>query len=420
MRPGWVRRVALLGPPLVLGAAGVCAFGEASGKWEVGVLPLGPTSALVLVGLAVLSALGTLTASRARAAQAGRRGELRAAETRGDFLQAQNQELRNQIELLAAMREVTRVVTNDVDFERILEQVLRIVEGLLETRVITIYLADLSSAGLQPQAQRSAGATHFAGKIESDVLDTAQAHEVFHTQAVTRCAEDEELHLLLPLRADRECLGVLELSTALEGSREAKTAVADRLERQARDLSEHIAVAIKTSHLHDKAIIDGLTKLYTKRHFMEQLEASLNLARRFGKPFSLVLVDIDHFKKVNDTYGHLTGDHVLVGVAETMRRALRQYDAAFRYGGEELAMLLPETDVDGAAKLAERVRSRIANRTFKAEDGRKLTVTASFGVAMRQPDMSTPEQIIEAADGALYAAKERGRNRVVVVSPSAP
>ncbi len=410
------RRILLLSPALLLLLAGILALGEALGAWHTGLVP--PPRWAIALGAA--AAAGSLVAMlhlmRTADLHARRAQRSNDDDGRYEFLQRRNEDLRRQIELLTAMREVTRVVTNDVDFERILEQVLLLVEGLLETRTITIYLADLATGELESQAQRQGGNTLFAKAINAGDLDTAHAQDVFQTQTVSRYAESDELHLLLPLRADRECLGVLELSTALEGSPEAKTAVADQLERQARDIAEHIAVAIKTSHLHDKAIVDGLTKLYTKRHFLEQLAACLNMARRHGQLFSLVLVDIDHFKKVNDTYGHLTGDHVLVGVADTMRKALRKSDAAFRYGGEELAMLLPETGAEGAAKLAERVRQRIEKKRFKSEDGRKVSVTASFGVATHHDDMRMPEDVIEIVDQALYRAKEGGRNQVVVAN----
>ncbi len=415
-----VRRLLPAVPALLLAAWCVAAAGEALGAWRPGLLPLGPWEAGAAAALAVVSAVGSLhlahaaRAARRQAREARRRSQdAAAAERRSDFLQEQNRRLRRQVELLAAMREVTRVVTNDVDFERILGQVLRIVQGLLETRMIRIYLADLSTGALAAQAEREDDATRFAGAIEPDPEGMQRARGAFESQTLVRYAEDEQLRLLLPLRADRECLGVLELAIDLEGEPEARAAAAEQLEEQARDLAEHIAVAIKTSHLHDKAIVDGLTKLYTKRHFLEQLDAAINMARRHRQTFSLVLVDIDHFKQVNDTYGHLTGDHVLVGVADALRKALRKSDAAFRYGGEELAMLLPETDAAGAARLAERVRSRLEKMKFKAEDGRRLKVTASFGVAEFRADMQAANALIEAADAALYRAKEGGRNRVV-------
>lgn len=419
MRARHGRQLMLVGPPVALSLFGIAAWGETIGLWTLGLLPLGHLGAVVIASLGLYLSVIVLYCVAALADRAATGRQLVVAQKRGDYLQRKNHELQAQIELLTAMREVTRVVTNDVDFERILEQVLRIVEDLLETRSITIYLADATAHGLAPQAQRQAGATYFGHHIESHELDTGEVAQSFHTQSVLRYADDRGLHLLLPLRADRECLGVLELAAALDGTPDAKAAIAEQLERQARDMAEHIAVAIKTSHLHDKAIIDGLTKLYTKRHFLEQLAANLNLAARHHKALSLIMVDIDHFKQVNDTHGHLTGDSVLVDVAQMLKKMLRRYDAAFRYGGEELAVILPETDCTGAAKLAERARERLEGMTFKAEDGRSLKVTASFGVAARARGIDTPGALTAAADRALYQAKESGRNRVCVAAEQA-
>ena len=410
----WHRRAWVAAPPVALTLFGLLALGESFGLWHSNLLPLGWRFMLVLVVLAAYTAGVALLYLQNMARLDEASHDLAMTEKRADFLQGHHKDLQGQIELLAAMREVTRVVTNDVEFERILEQVLRIVEGLFETKSITIYLEDPTSGDLSPQAQRKAGAAYFGERIESADLDVSHAHQVFQTQTMVRCTDHDDLHLFLPLRADRECLGVLELILTLEGTPDARAEMAEQLDHQARDLAEHIAVAIKTSHLHDKTIIDGLTKLYSKRHLMEQLGANLNLSRRHGRPFSLVMVDIDHFKAVNDTYGHLAGDLVLVGVARMLKHICRRYDMAFRYGGEELALVLPGADAEGAAKLAERLRVRLETTAFHTEDGRALRVTASFGVAMYKPETNSPEAMITAADQALYEAKESGRNRVCV------
>lgn len=417
-RPSWVARFAMVGPPLALATLGVAALGELKGRWSLGLLPLEDVWLVTLSVLAIYTSATMLWCVIQLGRQAVLSHTATVAEKRADYLQTTNAELRTQIELLAAMREVTRVVTNDVDFERILEDVLRIVEGLLETEAITIYLIEGSSDEIVPQAQRRDDATYFGTKIRSDELDLEHASEAYRTQSVLRLAEDDVLHLFFALRADRECLGVLELMRRLEGSPERRTAMVEHLEHQARDMAEHIAVAIKTSHLHDKTIIDGLTQLYSKRYFMEQMEANTNLAGRHQKPFSLIMVDVDHFKRVNDTYGHLTGDTVLVGVARMLKKMLRRYDSAYRYGGEELSIILPETNCEGAAKLAERTRQRVEKLTFTSEDGRKLKVTASFGVASYGPGRDAAGSLIGAADAVLYRAKETGRNRVCVAPES--
>jgi diguanylate cyclase (GGDEF)-like protein len=155
---------------------------------------------------------------------------------------------------------------------------------------------------------------------------------------------------------------------------------------------------------------DPLTGLYNRAHFGEQLEEKLALADRYG-PVSLVMVDIDHFKRVNDTYGHEAGDAVLRRVASLIQEAVRATDVCVRYGGEEIALLLPQTGHDEARNMAERLRQSIA-ATVAFHKGASIPVTASFGVATYPETVSDREKLFPAADEALYRAKAEGRNCV--------
>ena len=159
------------------------------------------------------------------------------------------------------------------------------------------------------------------------------------------------------------------------------------------------------------AITDPLTGLYNPRHFNEAAEAEVERTCRYGHPLSAIMLDIDHFKRVNDTYGHTVGDHLLQGVAESLRQELRGVDVMGRYGGDEFAVLLPETDLAVAEQVAERLRRRIAQRRLNTDKG-PTSVTASLGVTAVDCENPTLETLLSRADKALYVAKRRGRNQV--------
>jgi len=162
------------------------------------------------------------------------------------------------------------------------------------------------------------------------------------------------------------------------------------------------------------AISDSLTGLFNRRHFFKLALQEYERFRRYRHPLALMMADIDHFKAVNDQYGHLIGDQILQAVARILQRNLRQVDILGRYGGEEFAMALPETDLATARALAERLRTAIADTVFATGQG-PLSLTLSLGVAaIGDGDSIDFEHLLDAADRMLYQAKQAGRNRVVV------
>jgi diguanylate cyclase (GGDEF)-like protein len=159
------------------------------------------------------------------------------------------------------------------------------------------------------------------------------------------------------------------------------------------------------------AITDSLTGLHNRRHLLELARHELQRARRYRLPMSVFMLDIDEFKRVNDTYGHAIGDQVLQGVAECCRQELRGVDVLGRYGGDEFAAVLPETGLPAAYQVAERLRKSIAQRALDTKAG-QVTVTVSLGVAVLDDEHLAPETLLDHADQALYVAKQSGRNRV--------
>ena len=182
-------------------------------------------------------------------------------------------------------------------------------------------------------------------------------------------------------------------------------------------------VAFDNARLHriveQQAIVDGLTGLANRRHADEMLARELARSERFSGPVGLILADVDDFKAINDEYGHPLGDAVLREVAGALLGTVREIDVAARWGGEEFAVVLPGTDVEGATRAADRIREALARRDLFAPDGARLHVTASFGVAASSPG-TTGEELVAAADEALYRAKRAGKNRVDAAATSLP
>ncbi|OQA90861.1 MAG: Response regulator PleD [Elusimicrobia bacterium ADurb.Bin231] len=173
-----------------------------------------------------------------------------------------------------------------------------------------------------------------------------------------------------------------------------------------------IGMSIENARLYHEAVVDGLTGLYVHRYFEIQLSTEIKRAQRFGKNLSVLMIDIDHFKKFNDIHGHQAGDFVLKEVSSVIQDTARTVDIVSRYGGEEISLILPETDIYGAKVIAEKIRKTIEEREFIYQND-NLRVTVSIGAASFDKTLPiSPEKLISMADQALYIAKQAGRNRV--------
>jgi diguanylate cyclase (GGDEF)-like protein len=216
--------------------------------------------------------------------------------------------------------------------------------------------------------------------------------------------------LILPLVVREDAIGTLALAARRRDA--FGDAVRPALQVLANQLAVSLSNAKAVARLEEMATTDGLTGCLNKRSFLEELDRRVRSAERFGRKLSLIVTDIDHFKSVNDTYGHATGDVVIRELGQILMRVKRETDLVARFGGEEFCILCEETDTEGAILLAERVREELGETVFQTENG-KLQVRASLGVATFPIHAKTPEGLFEITDKALYAAKHGGRNQVV-------
>ncbi|HYM60081.1 MAG TPA: GGDEF domain-containing protein [Thermoanaerobaculia bacterium] len=177
---------------------------------------------------------------------------------------------------------------------------------------------------------------------------------------------------------------------------------------------ENLDLVVRNRVLSEVSSRDALTGLYNRWYVMEKIDTEINRSLRHGSPMALLMLDLDHFKRINDTWGHAVGDQVLQAVGRVLRESCRVYDVPGRYGGEEFCIVLPETRLGNTVAVAERIRGRLADKPLSFGDA-TLIVTTSIGIAGMESTESSvisPAALIERADRALYIAKNRGRNRV--------
>ena len=213
--------------------------------------------------------------------------------------------------------------------------------------------------------------------------------------------------LCVPLIAKGEVIGVINITNKKH----------DKLFNQKdlefiTSLANQAAIAIDNAKLYELATKDGMTKLYIYRHFYTLLENEIRRCSRYKRNMSLLMMDIDNFKRINDTYGHLTGDTILKRLAAVLQETVRKIDIPARYGGEEFVVILPETDKKDACVIAERIRKNIAKIVVKVNETENLSPTVSMGVAQYSTDGQDPKTLINAADTALYYSKHNGKNMV--------
>ncbi|MBI3890532.1 MAG: diguanylate cyclase [Candidatus Wallbacteria bacterium] len=340
-----------------------------------------------------------------------------------------NRDLMRRVTELKALFEVSQRLNMGTDLKGVLETILDKSIEVLGAERGSIMLFDEGTdmlrvrllrgdipgavAGAAPPAASGAIGLRRGEGIAGKVVETGQGiisnkgfADPLFKKMVAREKDIRQI-LCVPLRIQENVIGVINLIN----KKSNEDFESDDL-RLLQSLASQAAVTIDNNRLYNLSIYDGLTGVFVHRHFQRELLKSFDTARRYGRDFSLLLIDIDHFKRFNDTYGHQVGDLVLAEVAALFKRTARTSDIVARYGGEEFAMILPETSIQGARAFAERLRALVEANIIQSRGG-PLHVTISLGVSsLAQGQPSNKDDLIKQADAALYDAKRSGRNRV--------
>ena len=217
--------------------------------------------------------------------------------------------------------------------------------------------------------------------------------------------------ICLPLVTRGKCLGVIELLNRVEGE-----AFGEEDMLLLTTIADYTAIAIENAaflkRVHELSIKDDLTKLFNPRYLHSRLESEVERARRFKYDLSMLFIDLDYFKNINDNYGHLCGSKLLTEVARLLEASVRSIDMAFRYGGDEFIIVMPETSKENALLVAEKLRRVIKDAVFLTEEGINCKLTASFGVASYPVDAKDKNDLIHLADNAMYKVKNKNRDGV--------
>ncbi len=314
---------------------------------------------------------------------------------------------------LEILFEVSRMIQTTLDKEEVYRRLLDLIHQAIPFDNATLFLWDKQNGRLVPAAQRGAfvdliGGVHFEHGAGFSGWVAKQKRPVLLTELHRGRRPDDTLvgsFMSVPLVVQGELIGVLNISHGRpKAFNEDQLRLLTLIAGQAAATIQRLLLYADMRRL---AITDDLTNIYNRRHFLERMQSEIDRARRYGTPFSVMFIDIDNFKELNDNHGHQVGDKILAELATILKHWARSSDIVARYGGEEFVVLLPMTDKPRSITAAERLRTRVQRHTFY----RRKKLTVSVGVASYPGDGDNADQLLGRVDEALYMAKKTGRNR---------
>jgi diguanylate cyclase (GGDEF)-like protein len=327
---------------------------------------------------------------------------------------------------LKIFHDVAKALTSTLDLDTILQTIMEKMAAYFEPATWSLVMIDEFSQEPYYAASVGKGSEGFAslrlrdGAALTDwviahgeplAIENVNADPLIDPDCRSEWFEGSCAVVCIPVRTGGKVLGVIQLVNI-------DMHVYLRSEMLLQTLADYAAIAIENARavrrIQELSITDDCSGLYNARHLFTVLSEEVNRSARFGHEFTLLFLDIDHFKRVNDTHGHLVGSKLLAQVGECLRENLRLVDAAFRYGGDEFAILLPQTSRAAGLRVARRISRVFHHRRWLPDEGVTVDLRASIGVATYPADATTPQAIVQRADEMMYAVKQAGRDNIAV------